>query len=316
MQESDGTEAARLLAEAEQVLERPDGSERALSLFERALGTAEATSDEALYARRRLAQLYVEHNPWRAALHLRVVLKAEPDDDGSYATLGLCHALLGNYRSAVAAYSRAVRLAPTTAWYHHNLGHLLDVALDQPADAERHLRRAAALAGDHDEVLASLASCLGRLGHLAEAEQLIHRAIDVAPGKRAHRTTLAWIEGLLGKSKGRARKQPSRPDAVRSRLEECMREVGYSATERAAAARLWADFVADKKPRVVKPAVFAAAVEYAIALVYDKPGMTQAAVARRYGVTPSSLGTRYSEIRSALELLPRDPRYAVRGARK
>lgn len=316
MHDVDGTEAARLLAEAEQVLERPDGSPKALILFERALSRAEANSDEALYARRRLAQLYVEHNPWRAALHLRVVIKSEPDDDGSYATLGLCHALLGNYRSAVAAYTRAVRLAPTTAWYHHNLGHLLDVALDQPAEAERHLRRAASLAGEHDEVLASLASCLGRLGHLAEAETLIERAIAAAPSKRAHRTTLAWIEGLLGKSKAKPKKPPARDDAVRSRLDESMKDVGYSATERAAAARLWADYVADKQPRVVKPAVFAAAVEYAIALVHDKPGTTQAAVARRYGVTPSSLGTRYSEIRSALELLPRDPRYTVRNARK
>ncbi len=34
-------------------------------------------------------------------------------------------------------------------------------------------------------------------------------------------------------------------------------------------------------------------------------------IARRYGVTPSSISSRYAEIRSALGLLPADPRYCV-----
>ena len=53
-----------------------------------------------------------------------------------------------------------------------------------------------------------------------------------------------------------------------------------------------------------------AAVEYAIALLRERPGTTQANVARRYGIAATSLGTRYGEIRDALSLVPNDPRYA------
>jgi hypothetical protein len=39
--------------------------------------------------------------------------------------------------------------------------------------------------------------------------------------------------------------------------------------------------------------------------------VTRAGVGQRYGVTPSAISTRYAEIRSALDLLPADPRYCV-----
>ena len=58
-----------------------------------------------------------------------------------------------------------------------------------------------------------------------------------------------------------------------------------------------------------KPEVIAAAVHYAIALVLGDRGVTQASIARRYGVAPGSVSTRYADIRDTLALRPGDPRY-------
>jgi hypothetical protein len=73
---------------------------------------------------------------------------------------------------------------------------------------------------------------------------------------------------------------------------------------------LWSDFVDGRRIRMIKPEVYAAAVEYAIALVHGLHGVTQTSIARRYGIAPTSLSHRFGEIRDALELEPGDPRYA------
>jgi len=162
----------------------------------------------ATFAHHRLAELLLEHNPWRAALHLRRLNDAlvhnqlapqeettspkQPaskpqsasDDEHSalstpvviHALTGLCHVLLGNYRVSVAAYKKALALDEGNPWYQHNIGHLLDVALDMPEAAEEYLRAAVSKLSRNHEVMASLAHCLGRIGRLDEAKALARRA--------------------------------------------------------------------------------------------------------------------------------------------
>lgn len=137
-----------LWEQAEQALEA--SSKRAQALLAELASVAEAGSDASLFAHRHLAELHLEDNPWKAALHLRRVLAYCAEDDILHALMGLCHALLGNYRVAVRSYREASNLAPQTPWYHHNLGHLMDVALDDPIGAERHLRRAYDLEPEHE----------------------------------------------------------------------------------------------------------------------------------------------------------------------
>ena len=116
---------------AEEALEA--SSKRAEGLLTQLASAADEGSDASLFAHRHLAELHLEDNPWKSALHLRRVLGYCADDDVVHALMGLCHALLGNYRVAVRSYREASTLAPQTPWYHHNLGHLMDVALDDPA---------------------------------------------------------------------------------------------------------------------------------------------------------------------------------------
>ena len=180
-------------AQAEEALEA--SSKRAEGLLTQLVSVAEEGSDASLFAHRHLAELHLEKNPWSAALHLRRVLAYCSDDDVLHALMGLCHALLGNYRVAVRSYREASQLAPQTPWYHHNLGHLMDVALDDARGAERHLRRAYELEPEHDEIIGSLAHCLARLGHLEEARRLAELAQEQGPFNPDHRALLEWIRG-------------------------------------------------------------------------------------------------------------------------
>jgi hypothetical protein len=115
-----------------------------------------------------------------------------------------------------------------------------------------------------------------------------------------------------------ARREPT-PDDVTNLLAERMPAAGFSQDQVRRAQALWVDFAGRraggdvrKDARALKPAVCAAAIEYAIAMVHGVRGVTQARLAARYGVAPAAISGCYAEIRSALELVPGDPRYACR----
>jgi tetratricopeptide (TPR) repeat protein len=330
-----------LRSRAETAIRRGKPAEEIRPVLERMLSLAREGSDEALFAHRHLAELLIEEHPWRAALHLRAV-SSLVDDDVVHALMGLCQALLGNFQSAVAAYRRALTRAPRNPWYHHNLGHLLDVALDRPDDAERHLRMAHRMEPHEHEITASLAHCLARRGEVDEARTLAHEAVRAAPRSADHRALLKWIEAganatreprRVRRSAAKARAGEPKSRVERGRVESVpppeqkkngkplrevertlvrgMRDAGFPAEYLERARALWADFLdgRDRGLRVSKPESYAAAVEYAIACVSGIDGVTQADVARRYGIAPKTLKTRYFQIRDALSLEPNDPRY-------
>lgn len=299
-----------LWIEAEEALET--SSKRAESLLTKLASKAEEGSDASLFAYRHLAELNLERDPWKAALQLRRVLASCDDDDVVHALMGLCHALLGNYRVAVRSYRQASQLAPLTPWYHHNLGHLTDVALGDSAAAERHLRRAYELEPEHDEIIGSLAHCVARLGDLDEARRLAKLAQEKGPCNPDHRILIEWIEaGATEAPAARTNVRRPRGDRVVETLQVKMREAGFSRAEIERAKQLWADMQDRCELRITKPEVLAAALEYAIAVVERRPGLTQAEVARRYGVAPASVSARFAQIRNALALRPGDPRYAA-----
>ena len=297
-------------AQAEDALET--SSKRAEALLTELVTMAEEGSEASLFAHRHLAELELERNPWKSALHLRKLQTYSDDDDIVYALMGLCHALLGNYRVAVRSYREASHLAPQTPWYHHNLGHLMDVALDDPAGAERHLRRAYELEPEHDEIIGSLAHCVARLGDLEQAEWLAELAYEKGPCNPDHRALLDWIRsGATDAPAATAHVRRPPADRVAETVQRKMGEAGFSRAQIERATQLWSDMQAHCEVRVTKPEVLAAALEYAIAVVDRRPGCTQAEVARRYGVAPNSVSARFAQIRNALALRPGDPRYAA-----
>ena len=167
----------RLRREVERALRDQLDPEEILPMLARLARAAIPASDTWLYAHRHLAEIGVEHDPWRASLFARRVLDLRPEDDGAWAVLGLAQSLLGNYRYAARAYERALALAPGNPWYAHNLGHLYDVALDRPEDALPLLAQAAETQTGEADIAASYAHALARCGKLASAKRVLKRAI-------------------------------------------------------------------------------------------------------------------------------------------
>jgi len=301
---------------AERAIEEGRGRLVIEPLLEAILEQAEEDDPVIAFAHRHLAELSLERNPWGSALHLRKVLATHSNDDVAHSLMALAQALLGNYRAAVSAYRKALRIAPGNPWYHHNLGHLLDVALDDPKGALPHLTFALEHSDPSEhEIVASAAHCLARLGKLARAKKLAERARDAAPENEDHQALVRWIamgapaDEPVHPLRAETRPAPTPQDLVASILERHLADAGFSAPEVERAHALWADYREERSPRVKKPEVCAAAVHYAIALVFGEDGVTQASIARRYGVAARSLSTRYADIRQTLELRPGDPRY-------
>jgi len=153
------------------------GARDLIPMLERLIRHAPGGSDCKISAQRQLAELIVENAPWRAALLTRDVLQHK-DDDRAWALFGLAHTLLGNHRAARRAYSRALARAPGCASYAHNLGHLIDVAFDQPREALRWLKQAHGYAPDEEEIAASYAHALARSEQIPAAIAVLERVLE------------------------------------------------------------------------------------------------------------------------------------------
>jgi len=200
----------RLRREVDRGLRERADPDELLPLLARLARAAPLYSEIWVFAHRHLAELGVEHDPWRAALFARRVITIRPDDDGAWAVLGLAQSLLGHYRFAARAYERALSISPDNPWYAHNLGHLYDVALDRPADALPLLERATRIEPEESEIAASYAHALARAGKVALAKKVLKRAIR--HGATADQMALwRWLDaGAPMKTRADARKKPKR----------------------------------------------------------------------------------------------------------
>lgn len=309
---------------AEQAIQASRPKAQIERILEELIDRAVEGSKESCFAHRQLAELLLEENPWAAALHLRRVLQVDNDDDIAHALMGLCQALQGNFRIAVSSYRRAVSLCPSNPWYNHNLGHLLDVALDAPEDAIGYLRRAHRAQPLQEEVGASLALCLGRLGQCAEAVALTRALLARHPHHKDLKLLQSWLErgapreGLgMPKALASIRAPGSAPvvsapavlDDVSSVVERMLTQRGCPRDVATRAASMWRDY-RDARPdaAAVPDAPMLAALEYAIGRV-DGVTLRQRDVALRHGVNASTLASRFGLVRVALQLAPGDRRY-------
>jgi len=145
-------------------------------MLENLVRAAPAASEASYFAKLRLSELIVGDAPFRAARLARDVLTSG-ESDRAWAVLGLAHSLLGHYRLAARSYRRALVLAPDCGVYEHNLGHVLDVALNRPRDALVHLERAHKSMPEEREVSSSYAHALLRSGQPERARELLLRAV-------------------------------------------------------------------------------------------------------------------------------------------
>ncbi|MGB0679222.1 MAG: hypothetical protein ACPGUV_06130 [Polyangiales bacterium] len=340
-------EVERLRSQVEHRLQRAKPGVAVESLLERLLQLSEDGSDTALFAHQHLAELLFQRAPWRAALHLRQVLQLRPQDDVVLALMGLAQAVMGNFRTAIAMYRRAVAVQSHNPWYLHNLGHILDVALRQPEAGLPHLQQAHALCPEEHEIEASLAHCLGALGHQAEALLHIEAALQQAPRHREHLALRRWL--LTGSGEPSFAPRKSRPETRRSSrggtavgharvqqkavhrrrlvheasaqsqtvddrvdawLQQRGRQQAWPEAWQRSARALWHDArTALALDAPLHPVLWGAAVEYAVARLTDTRHVTQVVVAEAHDISARGLSRRYRQLRQALCLEPYDPRY-------
>ncbi|MBX3181807.1 MAG: hypothetical protein KIT72_11905 [Polyangiaceae bacterium] len=162
-----------------------------IPMLEHLVRATQADTPDGLFARQQLSELLLERAPWRAARLATEVLQHE-DDHPAWAVLGLAHTLLGHYRSAARAFRAAVARSPGTASYHHNLGHLMDVAMGRPARALPSLQRAIRLAPTDVEIAASYAHALRGVGREGEALRVLRQALR--DDARAAAVLERWVE--------------------------------------------------------------------------------------------------------------------------
>jgi tetratricopeptide (TPR) repeat protein len=342
-------DARELRQHIERKLARAVDPSHVLPLLHRLVRLADEDSDDAFFAQLHLAELLVERDPWRSALHARRVIARRPSDDRGWATLALCHALLGNYPSAVASYRRALENAPNNPWYAHNLGHLLDVALNRADEAAVTLRRAYRGAPQCGDVAASYAHALARTGRVAQARRVLQRALK-RTSTREHTALLEWLDGGTRLD---ADHPASGPASMQTALGACaVARVAIRYT-RAAEARTVGGVSAPVDPELDEvltrglerlpldprqrdraralardtsvhmpcPAgsrararrhssASALAAAVAYAIIFvDRVPLSQSEVAACFRVSVVSLRARFSELRLHLDLLPGDTRY-------
>jgi cytochrome c-type biogenesis protein CcmH/NrfG len=167
-------------------------SERLRPMVERLIHRAPVGSAPWQLAKRELARCVMDHDPWAAALVAREAVRQHSDDAAAWGLLALAQSLLGHHRYAIRAYRVALRLAPGDPWTMHNLGHLIDVALDDAPAAVKLLRQAYLLLPGNDEVAASYAHALARAGDPAHARTIMRRLVARGP-HAAHHELYRWI---------------------------------------------------------------------------------------------------------------------------
>ena len=309
-------ECERLRRDVELALSGPDPI-RVLPLLHRLAARAESGSEESVFAHRQLAEVLLERDPWRAALHARRVTRARPDDDRAWAALGLSQSLLGNHVYAARALDRARACAPDNPWYAHNLGHILDVALGRTAEAVEHLRSAYARSGRNVDVATSLAHALARVGETREARAVLSRAMKQSPSPE-RKALMRWLASgaqghaaSLGVVQLHASREPIVEEAptsthasrafrrlVQDILERGLARLPLDAGQRSVATRVAREEVTRRAPADDRTArALAAAVTWTVVTSAEVP-LSQAEVAACFRTSVSSMRQRLGAMRA------------------
>ncbi len=104
------------------------------------------------------------------------------------------------------------------------------------------------------------------------------------------------------------------PTAPRDEIERLaltgMEAHGVPYIEQVNGVRIWRDFVKKRHPSLERPAGWAAALDYIMALMEYRKG-SQGEIGKSYGVSAATVAARYKEIVAALNLVQFDDRYSL-----
>ena len=138
------------------------------------------------------AELIAEGEPDRARRVLEELVRDQPVNEYAYFFLGSAHYELGNHHKALAAYVKALELAPGYVGAMINAGHTLRM-LGRYDQAIR-MGHAVLARDKHDpDALFLLGTSHFALGDYADAERWLNRLLETRPGPEL----LNEIQGML-----------------------------------------------------------------------------------------------------------------------
>lgn len=218
-----------------------------IPILSKMLRHAEDGSSAAAFAKLHLAEALVDQKPWQASLHARSVLQDNPNESRAWAVLALGQTHLGNFDYAIRAYTRALELCPDNPAYAHNLGHLLDIAKDQPEAALPYLEAAYAASLGCTDIMVSLLHALARTGRVERALGLIassapHGATQTRLRRLVHQVAAQYTDlRVVSDEHERPRRRPPGEPRLLSVLEQGLRHLPFGDYEVEAAFTLAAE---------------------------------------------------------------------------
>jgi hypothetical protein len=141
---------------------------------------------------------------------------------------------------------------------------------------------------------------------ISKAQDALQRAMDLGTG--ANPLWFPW--GVLTGAFQLKRLGREPLDEVEELFVEGMERSSFGVPEIVRAVRMWREFKGRADPLYHRPATYAAAVEY-IMVLFGFYGDSQSTIAERYGVSASSISSKWREIESTLALSQFDGRYSV-----
>lgn len=152
-----------------------------------------------LNARYLLGAIALQNGEFHEAIHqMETVIAVQPSAD-AYSNVGLAAKSLGDLPRAIAAYEKAIELAPGNAAIISNLGIALHAA-GRYQEARRAFARAIANAPGHPEALTNYANLLISMGLYGEAIERAERALVAQPAFIRARIALAAALHRMGRT--------------------------------------------------------------------------------------------------------------------
>ncbi len=150
--------------------------------------------------------------------------------------------------------------------------------------------------------LTYLAMLEAKTGHIEESLHLLLQAKELAPQDERIEHTLLRIESLRVSLKRKALHHYDLPieDLVAGMVSGMLELHGYSKEKSRQALDIWNCFCSKVTPRGRKPAIWAAALEYAVTKY--GPHFTQRQLALEYEISVSQLGEHYLALSEAVDL--------------
>jgi len=196
-------------------------------------------------------------------------------------------------RDSLEAYLKAI---PEDLDARRKLG-LVHLMLHSDDEAQRQLLATARREKNSvPETLIYLAMLEAKAGRLEESLHLLLQARDLAPADQRIEHTLLRIEALRVSLKRKALHHDDLPieDIVAGMVTGMLELHGYAADRAKAAVDVWNRFCAVETPRGRKPAIWAAALEYAV--TRSGPHFSQDQLALEYMISVTQLREHYQKI--------------------